>query len=243
MNILQMKGNESISEYFFLWILIVFQFLRLRSRGGRNFYCIIRTMVGVRRNAKKLLVKNPHLVNLFSTLNNNDIRYGLYAGSHVSLFTSNRVPTDIDIMVADEDLENVKNLFQIERILGGKEVTKEITTDGVSLYLYGNQVEFVANLSIIVNEKEYPIHLTKLVWSNVTSVKANGVVIKMLPPEDTVIIKAPLQRGRDYGKHDLEDIEALLKVVKIDKVYLNKRLAEVKADKRATEVLEKYDLL
>lgn len=199
-------------------------------------------MVDPQSNLRSLLQKNPELNDVFDKLNKNNVRYGLYAGSYVSLFTSNRIPTDIDIMVADEDLKETESLFKVDRILQGKEVTKEITTDGISFYLYGDLVEFVARLSIIVNKKVYAVRLTSLVWKNISYIDVNNLKVNILPPEDTIIIKAILRRGREYKKHDLEDIDALAKVIRIDKDYMSKRLHEVGADERVTKVLLKHNV-
>ena len=62
-------------------------------------------------NFNTILGKLPQLTSVLSKINAAGIRYGLYAGSHVSILTSNRVPTDVDFLVADEDFAALKTLF------------------------------------------------------------------------------------------------------------------------------------
>lgn len=81
---------------------------------------------------KKILAKNPKLKDIFQTLNNNHIKYGLYAGAFVSIITSNKTPTDIDILIADEDFEKLENLFPYSLI--------KKMPDAILLYPYKNKV-------------------------------------------------------------------------------------------------------
>lgn len=62
-------------------------------------------------------------------------------------------------------------------------------------------------------------------------------------PVDTITSKAIGQRGPEQGKHDLEDIVALFKVVEIDRDYLWQRLPEVRADKRVINCFRVFHII
>ncbi|MFC1649421.1 nucleotidyltransferase family protein [Patescibacteria group bacterium] len=186
--------------------------------------------------------KNPGLEYVFSLLNNNSIHYGLYAGSHVSLLTSNRIPTDIDILVSNQDVTKIKKLFPHAKIEGEKKINEDIYVKGGAVILEKENVEFAHNLVIEVGDKEYQVYLSNLVWKNIRQIIGKRNMIYTVPVEDTIIIKAILQRGEELGKHDLSDIEELLKVEKLNKRYLDSRLNEVKANERVVKVLERFGI-
>ena len=194
----------------------------------------------VKTNLKKLLDKIPNLRSVIETLNKNNIKYGLYAGAHVAVLTSNRESTDVDLLVADEDFDKLKELFPNSVIKGGK----SNISDGIFLYPGGEEkIEFMANANMIEDGKKYPNRLTEAVWNKVVRYEVDGLTFLMLDPVDTVVMKAILQRGKGQGKHDIEDIEAIVNVIDLDKEYLKARLKEVEADKRVFRVLKKLNLI
>ena len=194
----------------------------------------------VKTNLKKLLDKIPNLRSVIETLNKNNIKYGLYAGAHVAVLTSNRESTDVDLLVADEDFDKLKELFPNSVIKGGK----SNISDGIFLYPGGaEKIEFMANANMIEDGKKYPNRLTEAVWNKVVRYEVDGLTFLMLDPVDTVVMKAILQRGKGQGKHDIEDIEAIVNVIDLDKEYLKARLKEVEADKRVFRVLKKFNLI
>jgi hypothetical protein len=62
--------------------------------------------------------------------------------------------------------------------------------------------------------------------------EGEGFQVCLCNPVETILLKAMLKRGANENKHNLEDIRDLLKVVEVDKSYLNERLLEVNADER-----------
>lgn len=65
----------------------------------------------IQDNLQKLLHRIPTLPPVLEKLKETPIRYGLYAGSHVALLTGNRIPTDVDFLVHDEDLDLLRQVF------------------------------------------------------------------------------------------------------------------------------------
>ncbi len=67
----------------------------------------------------------------------------------------------------------------------------------------------------------------------------------MYPPEEVLLIKALLQRGKEVGKHDLTDIQAFLEIYPhVRTAYLKKRIKTLGAEKRVgnifVEIIGKY---
>ncbi len=193
-------------------------------------------MEQVEQNFNKILDKNPFLKSVLLKLNNSGIKYGLYAGTQVSILTSNRMPTDIDFLVADEDILKLKEIFPFA-------LTKDC---GDSLFLYigrNEEIEFMSQDNINIDGSNYTFRLTDLCWKNTTLLKGKDFEFRLCNVVDTILLKSILQRGKEQGKHDLEDIEALMKVCEIDKKYLEQRLLEIKGDQRVIDILKKFDII
>jgi len=187
-------------------------------------------------NFSELIQSIPQLSTILERLNSSQIRYGVYAGAYVSIMTSNRLAKDVDFLVADEDFPKVKSLFT-----GSPE--KHIAETNF-LYPYGNKkIELMTMAKYSFVDSHYSFRLTDLAWQHTTLLEGEGFSVRLCHPVDTILLQAMLRRGPSEGKHDLEDIEDLLKFVKIDKKYLNKRLLEVYADDRLRKLLKKYRLL
>lgn len=191
----------------------------------------------VRKNLKKLFYQVSDLNEVIKKLNDNNIEYGIYAGSQVAVLTSNRVPTDVDIIIADKDFEKTKQLFP-------NGIIKKYKEGDVFLYPYEDKkIEFMFFALLTISNNTYPFRLTNFAYKNNLTVKVNGTNVKMVNPADTIIFKAVMQRGLKEGKHDVEDIIALSKVIKVNKVYIRKRIKEFKAAERVEELLTKYNIL
>lgn len=187
-------------------------------------------------NFKKLIEKFPQLTSVLSKINEAQIKYGLYAGSHVFVLSANRPPIDVDFLVADEDFAKLKELFPASHI-------KDIG-NAKFIYLDGrDDIEFMSFADVNAENSHYNFRLTNLCWENSSSIEGENFKVKVLNEVDTILLKAMLQRGEDIGKHDIEDIETILKYKTVDKEYLQKRLLEVNQDERLLSVLKKFELI
>lgn len=193
----------------------------------------------VEENIYKLFQKVTSLKKVLTVLNKNGIRYGIFAGAHVFLLTSNREPTDVDILVADADFGKLADIFK------GNTVTKD--KDGARSSLFyideDSALEFVARLDFTNEGKVYPIRLTPLAWEHSLKFSVDGTEVILLNPVDTLLEKAILPRGEDVGKHDLEDIGALMNGWDVDKKYLKKRVVEMGAEKQVAKTLQNFNIL
>ena len=191
------------------------------------------------KNIHKLFDKLPNLKKVLETLDENEIKYGIFAGACVYILTSSRESSDVDILVADEDFRKLSGLFK-----GRVEKRKDQKINCEFLYLYeDNCLEFVSRLDFIESGKIYPFRLTQLAWDNTYKYQVERIEVLLLNPVDTILEKAISPRGKEVGKHDLEDIDALAGSVDINKNYLLKRAEEMKAKKQVAGVLKKFNLL
>lgn len=65
-----------------------------------------------------------------------------------------------------------------------------------------------------------------------------GVEVPIMSVEDNVVLKAILQRGEDKGKHNIEDIQDMIKGERLDLDYLMNRIQLCHAMERAKPVLQ-----
>ena len=186
-------------------------------------------------NLRSLLQKNHVLSYVFPKLQEAGIRYGLYAGAHVAVLTGNRIPTDVDLLIYDKDLPKLQSLFPFAK-------TSDLG-NGVFLYIGKDDlVEFMGTADVIKDEHSYPFRLTDEAVSRLSIYTIDDLDIQLVDPVDSIVLKSLLQRGTDQGKHDVEDIEAVLAAVDIDTAYLRKRLVEAKALDLAAPLFNKLGI-
>ncbi len=189
----------------------------------------------ITENLRVLISKNPDLHEVLTKLNANNIRYGLYAGVHVAILTDNRIPTDIDLLVYDDDIAKLKTLFP----------NAKVKDDGKGVFLYIDDdelIEFMSSADVVQEDKIFPFRLTDAAVDRIITYEVGEDKIKLVDPVDSILLKSILQRGADQGKHDLEDIEAVVETIDIDTSYLRRRLEEAHALEKARPVFSKLGI-
>lgn len=158
-------------------------------------------------------------------LEKNNIPFAIFAGTEVWLLTNSRIPTDLDILVRDEDMNRVVQLF--------KQSTKIKSKDGVyAKYILNNNIEIVSEIKITKNNQIIEIPLNNTMLEKIIRLElGTDLELPLLAVEDTIIIKYLLKRGESEGKFDLEDINSLKNVININSDYLRKRAREINAEK------------
>jgi hypothetical protein len=186
----------------------------------------------VEKNLLVLLSEIGPLRYALAKLEAASIRYGLYAGSHVAVLTGHRVPADVDFLVHDDDLPKLKECFPFAK-------TKDVG-DGVYLCVGKDDIiEFMGAADVAKDGEVYPFRLTDLAVSRLTPYSLRHSKIQLVDPVDTLLLKALLKRGPEQGKHDLEDIEAVLASVQLDVTYLKARLDEARAVEFTRDIWQK----
>jgi hypothetical protein len=190
------------------------------------------TNVDAVTNFQRILDRIPGLAETLAVINRHRLRYGLFGGAYVATMTGYRASADADFLLADADFAAFCDLFP----------TAAIKDTGYSTFIYpddARQIEFMTRSSVRVAGSEYQFWLTALAWEHTTTLAGPDWAVRLGDPVDTILLKAMLQRGPEEGKHDLEDVEALLRVLRVDRLYLDERLAEVNADERVRAFVDR----
>jgi hypothetical protein len=161
------------------------------------------------------------------------IPWAVAAGAAVFLYTGNRPPTDLDLLIPPERVEEAGALL-------GTSPKREETAWGEVSKLVVGETELVGSLAIDVAGHECSYRMDEEMVRRARTMRFQQVSVPVLSPEDVVALKAVLQRGRDQGKHDIEDIAALAAELPIDRDYLVWRLRRMGAEERARPILEQW---
>ena len=211
--------------------------------AGRGSICDLETRLlyfhamtsrdQVIKNLDSLIQQIGPLQNVLALLSKTSIRYGLYAGSHVAVLTNNRSPQDVDFLVHDDDIDELRKVFS----------TARIDESGPATFLYvdnDNLIEFMARASIRIEEAVFPFRLTDLACQHIYNYETKLGTINIVDPVDTLLLKAILQRGGI--KHDLEDVSSVLAEIEIDRKYLQARIKESKAGARTVDIWRRFGI-
>lgn len=190
--------------------------------------------------------KHPHIIEYFKTLNENNIRWGIYAGGAANLLTDNRPPSDLDIFVHNDDFETATHLTKNPMITIGQ--TGDITTSTGELLTWScnnceftldnTDIEVTANLIESVNGQFHDLSFTELAIANRIEVETAETKIYIANPFDTVAIKSIMQRGAEQNKFDLPDSQRLISKCEIDKEYIQERAKQMTLTNREIEFLK-----
>jgi hypothetical protein len=201
----------------------------------------------VEQNIDMLLRGRPQIVELFQKLNNNNVRWAMYAGCETALLAANRVPTDIDIIVHDDDFETTASLLpqmkrydnEPETVTTGDGQKVGFVCSGLVGKLGETDIDIMASATFEVDGKVFPIRLTGYAVVHRLEYSYQGTSVFLANPFDTILIKAFMRRGAEQDKFDLPDAQALCKTTKIDHDYRAQRLQEVGSTTQVREFLEK----
>lgn len=189
----------------------------------------------------------PRIIELFKKMNQASVRWAIFAGSEASLLTGNRVPTDLDIIVHNDDFEALATLLpQAER--ADEWSFPVVASDGEQLNCIAStltttiddsDLDVMSRAKFETREGTFPIHFTDLAVSQSLKFEVEGVTIFLANAFDTIIIKAFMRRGPEQNKFDLPDAQALVQATPLDQKYVEARSAEVGLSSGAKLFLEK----
>jgi hypothetical protein len=185
------------------------------------------------KNIDSLIQRTGPLKEVLDRLEAADIRYGLYAGSHVAILTNSRSPADIDFLVHDDDIDNLRRIFPSATSKESESATLVYVDDD-------NLIEFMGRANIRKGGAVYPFRLTDLAVQHLDTYTTKLGAVKVVNPVDTLLLKAILRRGKSQGKYDLEDMQAMLARVTIDEEYLKARLKEARASELTADVWHRF---
>ena len=152
----------------------------------------------------------------------------MFAGAAASVYGATRPLTDVDIIVPSAESERLTALFpeaQVERREDGS--VRGITVPGFDIAAGVSGIDLDAKMA-----------------ARLTRHHIAGVTAPVIPPEDNILLKAIWGRGPEVGKHDWEDVRAMMAhVPTLDWEYLRWWAAACVPQERIEQVLECLEAL
>ncbi|MGD1996740.1 MAG: hypothetical protein PVH62_08210 [Anaerolineae bacterium] len=141
----------------------------------------------------------------------------VFAGAAATVYGADRPVTDVDILTPAAAAEQLTALFPEGTVRPGEE--RRIL--GVELPGF----DLLAGLAMEKEDTSYRIDVDDEMAARRRYGEIDGVVVPVIPPEDNILLKAILRRGPEEGKHDLEDVQAMMThFAALDWEYLHWRL-------------------
>lgn len=160
-------------------------------------------------------------------LDRSGIPWAVFAGAAASAYGATRPLTDIDILVPAAKGNRLLALFP--------EGDVEFCQEGM-LVLALPGLDLLAGMGFTNLDAEMAARLTRH--------EIAGVDVPVVPPEDNVLIKALMGRGLEEGKHDWEDIEAMMShLPELDWEYLHWRAGTFPDQQRMSQLFERLEEL
>ena len=165
------------------------------------------------------------------TLNQADIKWAIFAGSAAIIYGADRPMRDIDILISSTDGARAAALFP------GSMVCRR--RDGSIEAIKLQDFDLIAGLS-----NGYKLDVDNEMLLRLRRAEINGVFVPVISPEDNILIKASWGRGPEVGKHDWQDVKAMLSSNrKLDWDYLCRRASVGLDPGQADEVLSRLEQL
>jgi hypothetical protein len=146
--------------------------------------------------------KSMPLAEVARRLDRAGIAWAVFAGAAASSYGAERPLTDVDILVPLGEGTRVATLFP------GAVVVRQEDGRVRSVKLPG--VDLVAGLTMFEGELSYTVDLDDEMAARRTAHEIAGVRVPVIPVEDNLLLKAVWGRGPEQGKHDWEDVRAML---------------------------------
>jgi hypothetical protein len=187
------------------------------------------------------------LTDIAARLDAAGLGWGIFAGTAIFLYTRSRAVTDIDILVRTPAVESLVLLFP-----EGETLRKGGTAQSLAIA----EVDLVPDLRMTAdpqgNSPPQPFEfvlddemLSRRVWHGGDGLLWPAEVsLPVLSPEDNLAFKAILQRGPERGKHDLEDVQALVAAYggDLDWNYVGRRAQRCGALERVQDCLARMGI-
>jgi hypothetical protein len=126
----------------------------------------------------------------------------VFAGAAASAYGATRPLTDVDILVPSTEGEQVAALFPEGEIKRGEDGSVHI------VQLPG--FDLVAGLAWHQTDAIYVFDLDDAMAARLQHHEITSITVPVIPPEDNILFKAIAGRGPEVGKHDWEDVQAMM---------------------------------
>jgi hypothetical protein len=137
------------------------------------------------------------------------VTWAVFAGAAAAVYGSDRPLTDVDILVSAGEGTRVACLFPeavVKRQEDGRVRGIELPTGSINL----PAVDIIAGLTMVEGDVTYHIDLDEEMAARRTRHEIAGIEMPVIPVEDNILLKAVWGRGPEEGKHDWEDVHAML---------------------------------
>ncbi|UCC64344.1 MAG: nucleotidyltransferase family protein [Anaerolineae bacterium] len=159
------------------------------------------------------------------------IAWAVFAGAAASVYGATRPVTDVDVLIPAAEGTRAASLFPGARVERGQ--------DGTVEWIQLPGFDILAGLARQDAEATYALDLDAEMAARLTHGKVLGVTVPVIPPEDNILLKAMWGRGSEVGKHDWEDVQAMMAhLPALDWAYLRWRAGACGPGERLARVLE-----
>ncbi|MGD9101768.1 MAG: hypothetical protein PVF45_14900 [Anaerolineae bacterium] len=154
------------------------------------------------------------------------ITWVVFAGAAANAYGATRPLTDVDILIPAAQGHRLPDLFP--------EAQVEHREDGSFQGLKLPGFDILAGLRAMDLDDEMAARRTRH--------EITGVVVPVIPAEDNILLKAIFGRGPEEGKHDWEDVRAMMAhLPALDWEYLRWRASVCNLKERAQEALKRLE--
>ena len=122
---------------------------------------------------------------------------------------------DVDIIVLREDFERAKDIIDKLSLTG---------------------IDILALAEIRADNQVYRFFLDDEMLAKIKKKRLLGLSLPVIAVEDNIVFKAIVQRSEMKGRHDIEDIQHMMKN-DIDMHYLRKRIGKLKVSGRVSAIV------
>lgn len=156
------------------------------------------------------------------------ITWAVFAGAAAAVYGATRPLTDVDILVPADEGDRIAALFvEVEAIRGDDGSVKGIQLPGFDIVAGLTTMDLDAQMGARLRRHEIA-----------------GVTVPVIPPEDNILLKALWKRGPEVGKHDWEDVEAMMtNLQSLDWNYLRWRAQACSPHQLAQQTLKRLEAL
>jgi hypothetical protein len=153
------------------------------------------------------------------------MQWVVFAGAAASVYGADRVVTDVDILVPAAEGDRLMALFPGAELVSRQPGFLHLALPGVDLLAGLGTVDLDAQMA-----------------TRMTRHEVGGTRVPVIPPEDNILLKATWGRGAEEGKHDWEDVEAMMATVpSLDWGYLRWRAGTLDQPELVQEIMERLE--
>ncbi|MCU0491676.1 MAG: nucleotidyltransferase family protein [Chloroflexaceae bacterium] len=161
-------------------------------------------------------------------LDQSGMAWAVCAGAAAHLYGNRRPIQDVDLLVAQGQLNTIVKLLQSAQ--------KAVQFDGQRIIWRG--IKVFDDLTLRQNGMVHPYTLDAAMTERRRRLPLLGNQVQTLAPEDVVIHKLLMGRGAEQGKHDLEDVAGIVRRQQLDGAYIAERVKLANAGRISVQLRE-----